>query len=190
MDLMLSKGADIEEVDRQTASYSKGYNVLYYLAIQPNTTNRADGSYNKAIAKLMEKWLLDAGSCDPHKRSCILAHHNGTHGTLLHLYARGRMPCAVDALIRGGADVNAITTVKPRRAPSLMQQTPLDAYIWEKELKNTYETPPEYDTYEEGEYIRAMDNAVLAALRGAGGKRLSELEAESHPADGLRRLQL
>ncbi|KAK8061062.1 ankyrin repeat protein [Apiospora hydei] len=181
--MMLSNGADLEEVDRQPRSHWHGCSALFFLAHRAGASMPLSDSYDKAVAEFVDKWLLDPRSCDRAKRARILTRHNAYHGTLMHHFVRNAMPSTVAVLIRGGADVNAVG-ISSGSWSSVTNKTPLDLLMLGKESEDALRKPRrQFQTGKEGDYFRTMENAVIAVLKEAGGKRFVELVEGSELED-------
>lgn len=103
MDLLLSNGANIEEVDNIGPHVFLGSSILARLAYKRYDDLHCSGEdFDATLAKLLEKWLADK-----EKRERVIM-KSGSTKSLLHWFSAAFMPHVVDVLLRCGAQVNAL----------------------------------------------------------------------------------
>ncbi|KAH9995155.1 hypothetical protein F4779DRAFT_636688 [Xylariaceae sp. FL0662B] len=177
--MVLSHGADIEEIGMDRTSVLSGSSVLAHLAHTIYDQDIFNETYDKNVGNLIDKSLLNV---DDEKRRRIVTRCDPGHGTLLDSFAGCLMRHTVPVLIRHGADVNAISQnytrcFKARKAFKVMpQKTPLDTAIKSKEMEiqrmNTYR----HRTFREHDRILERADAVIKAIKDAGGTTSTEPE--------------
>ncbi|KAI1414645.1 ankyrin repeat-containing domain protein [Hypoxylon sp. FL1857] len=165
MDLLLSHGADVDEVDMYKRSPFQGSSVFAHLARPAyNTADASDETYDEAVARLVEKHLLLA-HVNVDERLRVVTRGAPGSTTLLGLFSQLLMRHTVSVLIRCGADVNVISRIR---------KTPLDTAIEAKESEELTMRRRRHRTLSQYEKICMRREAVIKIVRDAGGRRSTD----------------
>lgn len=180
MEILLSRGADIEDTNKMPRPTLKGSSIFAPLALKDYAADIFDETYDVEVAGLLEKHLL--GCADEEKRMRVVRRCAPGHpgGTLLHRFAECFMRHSAAVLIQCGADVNATTTryefvqspdcnrsVKvPRPETALDAAARAQAFHIKLMERDMRYTRPEH------KHICMKADAVIMSLRNAGGIRL------------------
>ncbi|KAI1088281.1 hypothetical protein F5B19DRAFT_496567 [Rostrohypoxylon terebratum] len=171
MDMLLSHGADIEDVNMENGP-QKGWSVLVKLS-QPNFgEDILDESWDEEVARFIDKWLRNANT---DKRLRIVRRCDPGGGTLLDTFAGNHMRHTVPVLIYHGSHVNAISQRSTMRFKEekqfklIFQKTPLDAAVEAREKEKREMGTKRHHTAQEHARILERAAAVIKALKDAGG---------------------
>lgn len=175
LDVLLSRGEDIEDTDHDPRPLLRGSSIFAPLAIKDYGADVSDESYDEEFAGLLKRHLL--GCADAEKRMRVVTRCAPGHldGRLLHSFAECFVRHSVPVLILCGAEISATVTryefIRPpdgtqsQKVPRL--ETALDAVI---RAKGRHENMMERDmsyTKLEHEYICKRADAVIRSLQEA-----------------------
>lgn len=180
MDVLLSHGADIEEVDTYKRSRLSGSSIFAHLSRGPFPGGPFDETYDTAIASLFEKHILT--QADTEKRLRIVAQCAPRSATLLDIFASCLMRHTVSVLIRCGSDVNAISNAyhmreKEKRMFKVMTRaTPLDTAMKAKASYQHLMKERRHRTRTEYDQGCMLADMVIKSIQDAGGACFREPE--------------
>ncbi|KAL2063657.1 hypothetical protein VTL71DRAFT_5462 [Oculimacula yallundae] len=172
VDLLLSLGADVNNLDVNKISLHQGWDVFAFLAVVELPfvdTNDAK------VAQLLNKYVF--GHTDASIRHAVIHRRTQNGETLLHRFASRVMRRCVIIMLQNGAPPNAPTyktssrwdDSQPERVQLSWEETPLDAAREFKEKTVQRMHQDRYFSLPEYEDICARVDAVTKALKDAGG---------------------
>jgi ankyrin repeat protein len=170
VELLLSKGADIESKSSAEDAAFQGCSIFGMLASADKPFNDAE---DQSLRRMLEDYVF--ASPDRAKRRRVVDQGDSNGHTLLHHYSRNGLPHCVKALLSNSAPVNAIERrYRTERDGSMdvrltWYETPLDAAQITRDRKVKDMQRGSIHTLEQNEDILSKLNAVIDALQAAGG---------------------
>lgn len=177
MNMLLSRGADLEDVDRNSRSMYRGSNVLIHFARKiPYSQNLFDEDDDLAVSGLLERELLAQEGVAEKRRRLVTHYAPGNFGgTLLYSFSRSLMRHTVKTLLKCGADANALSTEHGCRAEGgrmikwKRQSTPLDAALRSGDKDEQDMVQSMKYTGDEYQHLRMRLGDVIKSIKEAGG---------------------
>ncbi|CZR64749.1 uncharacterized protein PAC_14648 [Phialocephala subalpina] len=176
VEILLAKGADIDERQLDPLGYMEGSCLFAYLAYEEEPFKEEK---DLQVSKLLNRYVFATSDAEKKRRVVEVGDIEGQ--TLLHRFASASMPHCVETLILHGAPVNALHKQVSRERDNdgsqfkvLSCKTPLDAAWRTKERRIKEMHTNRSHTMREHANLIERNEKVISILKQAGGGLSSE----------------